>query len=298
MTTHLIRSLNVIKKLNCKKFHTTCKVNNFYETNRKGGFPFLYDPKREEEPTTTVGEVKKACTDFIHELKLLKEETKENFRMDPPLCQRPGEVDIQWRFNGDPDEIYKWTVTSDKDYNLGYSTASLELTPNGTGLFSGVMDTRPIKDGKQKVGGYCNMRTRIMKKAFHVQDVLPWSGFTHLAMRIRGDGRTYTLNLHPKTTFDIMWNDLFNFVLYTRGGPYWQYVKIPFSKFLLSSKGRVQDIQGPAPVHNMSSFSITLSDQVPGPFRLEIDYIGIEQDAVFEEESAYELYKPPNPYYT
>lgn len=137
-----------------------------------------------------------------------------------------------------------------------------------------------------------------MKKAFHVQDVLPWSGFTHLVMRIRGDGRTYVLNLHPKTTFDIMWNDLFNFALYTRGGPYWQYVKIPFSKFLLSSKGRIQDIQGPSPIYNMSSFSITLSDQVSGPFRLEIDYIGVEQDAVFEEEFAYELYKPPNPYYT
>ncbi|XP_008554147.2 complex I intermediate-associated protein 30, mitochondrial [Microplitis demolitor] len=297
MTSRFLKLSNLSKKNHFKKFHTTTKLKKFHESDRKGGFPFLLEDYTPKMPQNFTGKIKQACVNVFHELNLFKDETIENFRMDPPLCLLPGEVDVQWKFDGDPDILNHWSVTSDKDYNLGYSTAQLELTPSGTGLFSGVLDTRPIKDGKQKQGGYCNLRSQKVRQSFYREDTLPWGSYTHLIMRIRGDGRTYMLNLHPKNTFDIMWNDLHSFVLYTRGGPYWQYAKIPFSRFLLANKGRVQDTQGPVPIHNLSSFSITVGDQISGPFRLEIDYIGLEQDNVFEEEFAYEMYKPPNPYY-
>merc|ERR1719222_378580 len=62
-------------------------------------------------------------------------------------------------------------------------------------------------------------------------------------MNIRGDGRKYMINLKVKRDFDILWNDRWHYPLYTRGGPYWQYVKIPWSKFFLGSRGRIQDRQ-------------------------------------------------------
>ena len=53
-----------------------------------------------------------------------------------------------------------------------------------------------------------------------------WSKYTHLMMRIRGDGRNYLLNIHPDRIFDTNWLDVYQYPLYTRGGPYWQFVKV------------------------------------------------------------------------
>ena len=57
-------------------------------------------------------------------------------------------------------------------------------------------------------------------------DFFDWSPYTHLTMKVRGDGRSYNVNLHTYTDIDITWHDLWQFPLYTRGGPYWQTVKV------------------------------------------------------------------------
>lgn len=71
--------------------------------------------------------------------------------------------------------------------------------------------------------------------------------------------------------------------------------QIPFSKFFLSSKGRVQDKQTALPLNRISNFGISVGARVgtEGPFNLEIDYIGLEFDPLHTEEFAYELYKMP-----
>lgn len=52
-----------------------------------------------------------------------------------------------------------------------------------------------------------------------------------LVIKLRGDGRAYLLNIASEGQFDIWWNDIFHYILYTRGGPHWQIAKVKFYNF-------------------------------------------------------------------
>lgn len=71
------------------------------------------------------------------------------------------------------------------------------------------------------------------------------------------------------------------------------YFQIPFSKFFLASKGRVQDKQYPIHLGRITNFGISAGDKVNGSFSLEIDYVGLEYDPNHKEEFAYEMYQTP-----
>lgn len=49
-----------------------------------------------------------------------------------------------------------------------------------------------------------------------------------LVIKLRGDGRAYLLNIASEGQYDLWWNDIFHYVLYTRGGPHWQIAKVSF----------------------------------------------------------------------
>ena len=53
-------------------------------------------------------------------------------------------------------------------------------------------------------------------------------------------GRTYIANIQTDSTQQ---EDLYQAFVYTRGGPEWQTVQVPFSDFLLTSLGYVQNEQ-------------------------------------------------------
>ena len=55
---------------------------------------------------------------------------------------------------------------------------------------------------------------------------LGWTKYSGVQLWVRGDGRKYRLNIHTKADYDIEYHDLWTAYLYTRGGPYWQYVKV------------------------------------------------------------------------
>lgn len=71
------------------------------------------------------------------------------------------------------------------------------------------------------------------------------------------------------------------------------FFQIPFSKFFLNSKGRVQDKQAPMNRTQVVSVGISAGDRINAPFRLEIDYIGLYSDPDHCEEFAYEMYQLP-----
>lgn len=148
-------------------------------------------------------------------------------------------------------------------------------------------------DGRIKKAGYANIRSQRHRKSFKRDAYLDWSFYNTLVMRVRGDGRPYMINIGTEGHFDITWNDIYHYALYTRGGPHWQVTRIPFSKFFLSSNGVVQDKQYPIPLNKVSTFGLSVSGRggFEGPFSLEIDYIGLEYDPSVTEEFAYEMYK-------
>ncbi|KHJ83195.1 hypothetical protein OESDEN_17107 [Oesophagostomum dentatum] len=99
--------------------------------------------------------------------------------------------------------------------------------------------------------------------------------------------------LHAPLAIDMTWGDSFSYPLHTHGGPYWQYEKIPFSKFFHTVAGRIQDKQHRVHLDDVSSLGIVLMDRIDGDFQLELDYIGVYNDRSHLEEFAYETYTLP-----
>lgn len=278
----LISSISLCQK---RSFQTSSCLHYFWERDDKGGYNTKIPPLPFKQ------RMRHGFDELKKEIALWKQEIKECVESDPFFAFRPGEVDIAWKFAGEK-SLEKWVVTSDKDHNEGYSQCSFTTNKEGKALFSGEIVQRIPLDGKVKRTGYCSIKSERARKSFKRDSYLDWTSYNMLVMRVRGDGRNYLINIHTKGYFDISWNDIYHYVLYTRGGPYWQVARIPFSKFFFTNKGRIQDHQDGLPLDKVSSFGITAA-RYPGTFSLEIDYIGLEYDPSHTEECAYELYELP-----
>jgi len=104
-------------------------------------------------------------------------------------------------------------------------------------------------------------------------------GFSGFVMRVRGDGRTYQLDTRiqtPNSRRDISYRADFKTVANE-----WFEVKVPFSAFKPSWRGA--DLEGRVPTFdpaNLSSMGIMIYDGKDGPFRLEVDTIGVYRDSI------------------
>lgn len=65
-----------------------------------------------------------------------------------------------------------------------------------------------------------------MQKSFFRKSAYEWGPYTHLVLRVRGDGRTYMIMLGAAGELDTTWYNAHAYALYTRGGPYWQISKV------------------------------------------------------------------------
>lgn len=285
----ITRTVKFNKPVVTNIFYQSSKLLHAYELPGNKKYTKVYD-KKPDEKLTLWQRAKKGYSQLKTESNLYIKEKKESLLNSPDLGIIEQEVNVVWRFNGDPKSLDSWITVCDSDFNEGYSTCNMELTQQGTLLFSGNLDYRVPKDGKVMRSGYCALKTTPFRKSFKRKTYLNWENYNHLVMRIRGDGRNYLINIGNSGFFDLTWKDLYNYTLFTRGGPHWQYVKISFSKFFFTSYGRIQDQQKAISLDSISSFGITAADQIPGPFSLEIDYIGVLQDSAETENFAYELY--------
>ncbi|NXG43664.1 CIA30 protein, partial [Psilopogon haemacephalus] len=233
------------------------------------------------------------------QLSLLKEESKE-YLIGPggrPLNEYLLEqTKVVWEFRSQED-LNKWVISSDVEIG-GKSEVYLKLGRNNqAALLYGTLNTEVPRDGETKYSGYCSMRAKPLVGSFARRKYYDWSNFNSLYLRVRGDGRPWMVNIYTDPYFSHQKDDLYNYFMFTRGGPYWEEIKIPFSKFFLSSRGRVQDSQHPIWLDKASflwaicTLGFTIGDKVDGPFQLEIDFIGLLNDRAHTEEFAYEMYE-------
>ncbi|XP_058790123.1 complex I intermediate-associated protein 30, mitochondrial isoform X2 [Phymastichus coffea] len=270
--------------------HTSKCVYLFYESPDKDGFWKKPEEQKNFESLTFKQKVG-------YEFKLWKSAMQQamiNFKdqmvTGPRLILHEHQLEPVWRFTGNPEELKKWIVSTDSDHSIGHSTAELCFTQYSKGLFHGFLDTRLPSDGRIKNTGFCNAKLLPSLSPFCNRKQYNWDLYTHLVFHIRGDGRVYSVNLHSQRHSDITQYDTWHYFIWTRGGPYWQYVRIPFSKFFFAYKGRVQIKNENVSLNEIGSISFTIADKISGPFHLEIDYIAVEYDPSHIEETAYEHY--------
>uniref|UniRef100_A0A6G1RDI1 Complex I intermediate-associated protein 30, mitochondrial n=1 Tax=Hypotaenidia okinawae TaxID=2861861 RepID=A0A6G1RDI1_9GRUI len=264
-------------------------TSKLYSSYRRPGS----QPEKKPSWPETHFSFKKSIDILKTHLGLLKEET-EGFLIGPggrPFDQYMLEqTRVLWEFRSQED-LNKWVVSSDVEIG-GKSEVYLKLGRNNqAALLYGTLNTEVPRDGETKYSGYCSMRAKPPLGSFARKKYYDWSNFNSLYLRVRGDGRPWMVNIYTDPYFSHQKDDLYNYFMFTRGGPYWEEIKIPFSKFFLSSRGRVQDSQHPIWLDKISTLGFTIGDKVDGPFQLEIDFIGLLNDRAHTEEFAYETYE-------
>ncbi|XP_006616637.2 complex I intermediate-associated protein 30, mitochondrial [Apis dorsata] len=270
-------------------FKNSLTIKRFYK-EYKSDHP-VFDRRIEDKNLSFFQKIEKVYCTCRDECKLFIHETLQKYSIYPNKFT-VNEIDIVWKFDGSQKSLDQWIVNSDSDYGHGYSSAKLELSSHGYGIFHGILNTTPVKDGETTDSGYCNITTIPKFKSFYRIDEYDWIEYNEIVLRVRGDGRTYMLNILQKNLkFTEVNNFIYHYFMYTRGGPYWQIVRIPFSKFVICNKGQINENQYPLVNNTVTNFGITIADKISGPFKLEIDYIGVCRNTNISENFAYETYE-------
>ncbi len=133
----------------------------------------------------------------------------------------------------------------------GVSRGGFSLTEAGEGRFSGQLSM-------QNNGGFSSIRTRIANTSL--------AGYDGVEMRVRGDGRLYTLLAAPEGSRG-SWQA--NFI----ASEAWQTIRVPFENMELSVRGRRPSNSPILAGRDIGMLGLLVADKQTRPFRLEIDWI-------------------------
>jgi NADH dehydrogenase [ubiquinone] 1 alpha subcomplex assembly factor 1 len=139
----------------------------------------------------------------------------------------------------------------------GRSDGRFQIAEDGTMEFFGALSL-------ENNGGFASVRSQATK--------LGLQGGDSLVARVRGDGRRYTLNLYvpnPRMAFS------YRTEFQTKKDE-WIEVRVPLTKFVATSFGRILKNAGPVNSQRVNSIGFLLADKKAGPFRLEVDWIKVE----------------------
>ena len=156
-------------------------------------------------------------------------------------------------------EAAHWELVNDSVMG-GVSRSEMRIADDGIAVFEGTVSL-------ENNGGFAMARTKPGDYAM--------AGFDGMAIRVRGDGKTYKLRLRTDKRFDgIAYSATFE----TRAGE-WETIHIPFLDFVPTFRGRVlTDVEPLDPVR-IRRIGLMIADKQAGAFRLEIDWIaGVHLD--------------------
>ena len=114
-------------------------------------------------------------------------------------------------------------------------------------------------------GGFASVRSKSQKLDLEKGDTL--------IIKVRGDGREYTLNLYvnkPLIAFS------YRATVQTKKDE-WIEVNVPLDKFEATSFGRVVKDLGPVDAKEVNALGFMLSDKKAGPFKMEVEWIKVER---------------------
>jgi NADH dehydrogenase [ubiquinone] 1 alpha subcomplex assembly factor 1 len=163
---------------------------------------------------------------------------------------------ILFDFSG-TDAAKEWQIVNDSVMG-GVSDCKFKITDKKTLEFYGTLSL-------ENNGGFASVRSKGKKLGLEKGDVL--------VARVRGDGREYSMNLYvprPLIAFS------YRATVKTKKDE-WIEVKLPLDKFEATSFGRVVKDAGPVDPAEVNALGFLLGDKKAGPFKLEIEWIKVEQ---------------------
>lgn len=147
----------------------------------------------------------------------------------------------------------KWVSVNDNVMG-GVSDGGFRITDDEVLVFSGNLSLK-------NRGGFASIRTKPAK--------LGLGGYDTIALRVRGDGRTYYFDLRTPALFAAT---SYRVPLKTTKGA-WQEVRFPLKDFEYTSFGRRVARGGKLQADKVQSIGFTVADKREGPFRLEVQWI-------------------------
>lgn len=152
----------------------------------------------------------------------------------------------------------KWVSVNDNVMG-GVSTGRFRISDDKTLEFSGKLSL-------ENRGGFASIRTN--------PENLDLDGYDTIAVRVRGDGRTYYLDLRSSTLFGAA---SYRAPLNTQADT-WQEIRIPLQDFKYSAFGTPVAGAEPISAGEVRSVGFTVADKKAGPFRLEVARITAERN--------------------
>ena len=155
-----------------------------------------------------------------------------------------------------PDAAKQWQTVNDGVMG-GISDGRVKITKDKKMEFFGTLSL-------ENNGGFASVRTPALKLGLKQGDTL--------VVKVRGDGRQYSMNLYPRRR-----RSAFSYrAMFTTTKDKWIEVRLPLDNFVATSFGRIVRNQ-PLDPTEVNGIGILLGDKKAGPFRVEVEGIKVKR---------------------
>ena len=150
-------------------------------------------------------------------------------------------------------EAAEWYIVNDGVMG-GISSSEFLDSGEGYAVFAGTLSL-------ENNGGFASVRGMVPDGAM--------SDHAGVALRVRGDGRTYQVRFRTDRRFDGI---AYMAEIQPQAGE-WETIVIPFSEFEATWRGRTPRGAEPLNTGAIGQIGLLIGDKVEGPFRLEVQWI-------------------------